>query len=86
MQVELNEAEVDGILANVKRGKDPPARVGFIQARNARHKKHTERLEQVLRALDNEAISVDQVDGLKETIEDYVVCYEHCRCSCLEFC
>jgi CCR4-NOT transcriptional regulation complex NOT5 subunit len=74
LQVEINEAELDGILANVKRGKDPPPRVARIQARNALHKKHTERLEQVLRALDNEAITVDQVDGLKEAIEDYLVC------------
>lgn len=77
IQVELNEAELDSILSNVKRGKDPPARAGRIQTRNALHKKHTERLEQVLRALDNEAISVDQVDGLKEAIEDYLVGSEH---------
>lgn len=77
-QVEINEAEVDGILANVKRGKEPPSRVGSIQARNALHKKHTERLEQVLRALDNEAITVEQVDGLKEAIEDYCVCSQYC--------
>ena len=85
LQVEINEAELDGILANVKRGKEPPARVGRIQARNALHKKHTERLEQVLRALDNEAISVQQVDGLKEAIEDYLVCSEN-RLACCEYC
>jgi chromosome condensin MukBEF complex kleisin-like MukF subunit len=72
-QVEINEGEMDSILASVKRGKEPPARVAKIQARNAVHKKHTERLEQVLRALDNEAISLEQVDNLKEGIEDYLV-------------
>eukprot|EP00892_Ulva_mutabilis_P000547 jgi/Ulvmu1/10493/UM064_0030.1 len=69
--VEMNEAEMENIRVQ-RRAKEPPARVARIQDRNAAHKKHQERLEQVLRALDNEALSVDQVDQLKETIEDYL--------------
>lgn len=73
VQVEMNEAEMENIRGAQRRAKEPPARVARIQDRNSAHKKHQERLEQVLRALDNEALSVEQVDQLKETIEDYLV-------------
>lgn len=73
MQVEVNEAEVESLMANVKRNKEPPQRARDLGALNVRHKLHTERLEQVQRALANEAISVAQVDALKDTIEMYIV-------------
>ena len=77
----MNEAEMENIRGAQKRAKEPPARVARIQDRNAAHKKHQERLEQVLRALDNEALSVDQVDQLKETIEDYLARSQPYQCS-----
>jgi CCR4-NOT transcriptional regulation complex NOT5 subunit len=74
VQVESNEAEVEGLLAAMsKKAKAPPARVDDLAARNKRHRLHTERLEQVQRALDNEAVSVEQVDGLKDDLADYIV-------------
>ena len=45
----------------------------MLQDLNTRHKMHTERLEQVQRALDNEAVTIEQVDAVKESLEDYIV-------------
>jgi hypothetical protein len=69
----VNEAEIEALLANVKRNKEPPPRTRSLQALNVRHKMHTERLEQVQRALDNEAITVEQVDDLKDALLMYIV-------------
>lgn len=73
VQVEVNEAEIEVLQSNVKRNKDPPPRARALHEINVRHKKHTERLEQVQRALMNDAVSVEQVDELKDSLEIYLV-------------
>lgn len=37
-----------------------------------RHKAHIVKLEQILRLLDNDGVSPDQVNEIKDFIEDYV--------------
>lgn len=68
----MNESEQEQLLA-IARKKDPPARVKVLTEQNARHKKHIERLEQILRALNNETLQFEQVDAIKDDFQDYLV-------------
>jgi CCR4-NOT transcription complex subunit 3 len=72
-QVEMNESEQEQLLATARK-KDPPARVKALTEQNSRHKKHVERLEQILRALNNETLQFEQVDAIKDDFQDYLVC------------
>ena len=60
-------------MSTVKRNKEPPPRARQLQELNVRHKRHTERLEQVQRALMNDAVSPEQVDELKDSVDIYIV-------------
>jgi Not1 N-terminal domain, CCR4-Not complex component len=84
----MYEADIEQTLANLKRKQDPPARTAAQQEKVHLLKGHIERLEQVQRALDNEAIEPEQVVDLKEAIEDFCVrlppptCHPSCHaCS-----
>ena len=49
-----------------------PPRVTHLEASADRHRAHVARLEQLLRLLDNEAIEVEDVEGVRELVDDYL--------------
>ncbi|KAJ0966377.1 hypothetical protein J5N97_027515 [Dioscorea zingiberensis] len=69
-QIDNFEAEVESL--SVKKGKTRPPRLTHLETSIARHKAHIMKLELILRLLDNDELSTDQVNDLKEFLEDYV--------------
>lgn len=69
-QIESFEAELEGL--TVKRGKTRPPRMTHLDDSIVRHKAHIVKLEQILRLLDNDGVSPDQVTDVKDLVEDYV--------------
>ena len=53
-----------------------PPRVTHLEASADRHRAHVARLEQLLRLLDNEAIEVEDVEGVRELVDDIVTVNE----------
>ena len=49
-----------------------PPRVTHLEASAERHRAHVARLEQLLRLLDNEAVEVADVEGVRELVDDYL--------------
>jgi Not1 N-terminal domain, CCR4-Not complex component len=70
-QVDEFESEVEG-LASTKRGKKPPPRLAHFEESISRHKQHVLRLEQMLRLLDNESLSVEEVTETRDMVDDYL--------------
>lgn len=72
-QIEEFEAEVEdiGSSSGKKKGKAPP-RVTHLEESIVRHKQHITRLEQMLRLFDNDEISTDDVEGIKDLVDDYL--------------
>lgn len=60
--------------SGARRGKAKaiPPRVTHLEASAERHRAHVARLEQLLRLLDNEAIDVEDVEGVMELVDDYL--------------
>ena len=74
-QVETLEAEEEALLATTKKGKKDQAkneRLSEITRLNERHKWHQNRLELLLRAVENGNVEVDQVNDVKDGIKYYV--------------
>lgn len=71
-QIDNFEAEVEGF--SVKKGKTKNPRLTHLETSIGRHKAHIMKLELILRLLDNDELSPDQVNDLKEFLEDYVEC------------
>ncbi|XP_020275994.1 CCR4-NOT transcription complex subunit 3-like isoform X2 [Asparagus officinalis] len=71
-QIDNFEAEVEGF--SVKKGKMKNPRLTHLETSIGRHKAHIMKLELILRLLDNDELSPDQVNDLKEFLEDYVEC------------
>lgn len=69
-QVEYFEAEVEGL--TVKKSKTRPPRLTHLEESINRHKQHIVKLEQILRLLDNDGVSPDHVNDVKDLVEDYV--------------
>lgn len=69
-QVNFFEAEMEGL--SVKKGKSRPPRLTHLEESISRHKAHIMKLEQILRLLDNDGLSPDQVNDVKDLVEDYV--------------
>ncbi|KAJ8512938.1 hypothetical protein OPV22_003372 [Ensete ventricosum] len=69
-QIDNFEAEVEGL--SVKKGKTRPPRLTHLETSIARHKAHIMKLELILRLLDNDELSPDQVNDVKDFLEDYV--------------
>ncbi|KAK9671701.1 hypothetical protein RND81_12G048600 [Saponaria officinalis] len=69
-QIDSFEAEMEGL--SVKKGKTRPPRLTHLEASIARHKAHVMKLELILRLLDNEELSPEQVNDVKDFLEDYV--------------
>ncbi|ONK74294.1 uncharacterized protein A4U43_C03F4770 [Asparagus officinalis] len=71
-QIDNFEAEVEGFSG--KKGKTKNPRLAHLETSIGRHKAHIMKLELILRLLDNDELSPDQVNDLKEFLEDYVEC------------
>ncbi|XP_058105837.1 uncharacterized protein LOC131249218 isoform X3 [Magnolia sinica] len=69
-QIDNFEAEVEGL--SVKKGKTRPPRLTHLEASIVRHKAHIVKLELILRLLDNDELSPEQVNDVRDFLEDYV--------------
>lgn len=75
-QCEKLEAHVDQIQSSVKKGKkldnNRQQQVDEATEKLSRHHWHQEKLEQMLRFLENDALEVEQINNLQEDIKYYV--------------
>ncbi|KAK4793359.1 hypothetical protein SAY86_023794 [Trapa natans] len=69
-QIDIFEAEIEGL--SVKKGKTRPPRLVHLETSIARHKAHIMKLELILRLLDNDELSPEQVNDVKDFLDDYV--------------
>ncbi|KAL8162876.1 hypothetical protein V2J09_014365 [Rumex salicifolius] len=69
-QVDAFEAELEGL--SVKKGKTRPPRLTHLETSITRHKAHILKMELILRLLDNDELSPEQVNDVKDFLEDYV--------------
>ncbi|XP_010672078.1 uncharacterized protein LOC104888733 isoform X2 [Beta vulgaris subsp. vulgaris] len=69
-QIDNFEAEMEGL--SVKKGKTRPPRLTHLETSIARHKAHIMKLELILRLLDNDELSAEHVNDVKDFLEDYV--------------
>ncbi|XP_075510347.1 uncharacterized protein LOC142546488 isoform X2 [Primulina tabacum] len=69
-QIDSFEAEVEGL--SVKKGKSRPPRLTHLETSISRHKAHIMKLELILRLLDNDELSPEQVNDVKDFLDDYV--------------
>ncbi|KAI3433476.1 hypothetical protein D9Q98_003288 [Chlorella vulgaris] len=69
--IEEFEAEAEAA-GTAKKGKKPPARVTLMEESIGRHRQHIMRLEQLLRLLDNDAVQAEDVEGVKDLVDDYL--------------
>jgi CCR4-NOT transcription complex subunit 3 len=73
LQIEQYEYEIEELAANLKKKAKPPPKLVALEEVVTVHKKHTIQLEKALRCLDNDAISSEDIDPLKEELEYYLV-------------
>ncbi|XP_047970884.1 general negative regulator of transcription subunit 3-like isoform X2 [Salvia hispanica] len=69
-QIDSFEAEIEGL--SVKKGKTRPPRLTHLEASITRHKAHIMKLELILRLLDNDELSPEEVNDVKDFLDDYV--------------
>ncbi|WRX24717.1 CCR4-Not complex component [Theobroma cacao] len=69
-QIDNFEAELEGL--TVKKGKTRPPRLIHLESSITRHKAHIMKLELILRLLDNDELSPEQVNDVKDFLDDYV--------------
>ncbi|KAF8007375.1 hypothetical protein BT93_K1396 [Corymbia citriodora subsp. variegata] len=69
-QIDIFEAEIEGLF--VKKGKTRPPRLTHLETSIARHKAHIMKLELILRLLDNDELIPEQVNDIKDFLDDYV--------------
>ncbi|KAG5403361.1 hypothetical protein IGI04_009480 [Brassica rapa subsp. trilocularis] len=69
-QIDSFEAELEGL--SVKKGKSRPPRLTHLETSITRHKDHIIKLELILRLLDNDELSPEQVNDVKDFLDDYV--------------
>ncbi|EEF36934.1 conserved hypothetical protein [Ricinus communis] len=69
-QIDSFEAEMEGL--SVKKGKTRPPRLMHLETSISRHKSHIMKLELILRLLDNDELSPEQVNDVKDFLDDYV--------------
>lgn len=69
-QIDSFEAELEGL--SVKKGKTRPPRLTHLETSITRHKAHIMKLELILRLLDNDELSPEQVNDVKDFLDDYV--------------
>lgn len=74
-QVDEYEFETEALHGSSRRGRKGGGNQGLLEELEIlveRHREHTERLEQVLRGLDNETLSADDVWEVRDLVEDYI--------------
>lgn len=69
-QIDSFEAEVEGF--QLKKGKAHSPHLVHLEDSITRHKLHLIKLELILRLLDNGGLSPDQVNEVKDFVEDYI--------------
>ncbi|RAL51962.1 hypothetical protein DM860_010680 [Cuscuta australis] len=69
-QIDIFEAELEGL--TVKKGKSKPPRMTHLETSITRHRAHIMKLELILRLLDNDELSPEQVNDIKDFLDDYV--------------
>ncbi|KAH7843705.1 hypothetical protein Vadar_019784 [Vaccinium darrowii] len=69
-QIDSFEAEIEGL--SVKKGKTRPPRLTHLETSIVRHKAHIMKLELILRLLDNDELSPEEVNDVKDFLDDYV--------------
>ncbi|XP_021725144.1 general negative regulator of transcription subunit 3-like isoform X2 [Chenopodium quinoa] len=69
-QIDNFEAEMEGL--SVKKGKARPPRLTHLETSISRHKAHVMKLELILRLLDNDELSAEHVNDVKDFLEDYL--------------
>ncbi|XP_010257713.1 PREDICTED: general negative regulator of transcription subunit 3-like isoform X2 [Nelumbo nucifera] len=69
-QIDCFEADIEGL--SVKKGKARPPRLTHLETSIARHKAHIMKLELILRLLDNDELSPEQVNDVRDFLDDYV--------------
>ncbi|KAF7801498.1 CCR4-NOT transcription complex subunit 3 [Senna tora] len=69
-QIDNFEAELEGL--SVKKGKNRPPRLTHLETSITRHKAHIKKCELLLRLLDNDELSPEQVNDVKDFLDDYV--------------
>ncbi|XP_035823610.1 general negative regulator of transcription subunit 3 isoform X6 [Zea mays] len=69
-QIDNFEAEIEGL--SIKKGKQRPPRLVHLETSITRHKAHIKKLESILRLLDNDELSPEQVNDVKDFLDDYV--------------
>ncbi|CAH1431508.1 unnamed protein product [Lactuca virosa] len=69
-QIDGFEAEMEGL--SLKKGKTWPPRLRHLESSIARHKAHILKLELILRLLDNDELSPELVNDVKDFTDDYV--------------
>ncbi|KAF1987563.1 CCR4-NOT transcription complex [Aulographum hederae CBS 113979] len=75
LQIETTEANAEALQATVKKGKKDTAkadRIAELERVTERHKWHQNKLELILRAMENGSVEADQVKELEEGIKYYV--------------
>lgn len=79
------EAEVEELQANVKKKQRPPQRLTELEDLVGRFKDHTDRLEKLLRCIDNETIQPEELEDLKGEMDMFLVrmraCHACMRCG-----
>ncbi|KAI7881701.1 hypothetical protein K492DRAFT_206681 [Lichtheimia hyalospora FSU 10163] len=76
-QVEMSEAQVETLQSTTKRGKKDHAkaeRIEELEHQITRHKHHVNRLELLLRLLENDRIATERVLEIKEDVQYYIEC------------
>ncbi|XP_057437678.1 uncharacterized protein LOC130729852 isoform X2 [Lotus japonicus] len=69
-QIDSFEAELEGL--SVKKGKNRPPRLTHLETSITRHKAHIKKCEFILRLLDNDELSPEEVNDVKDFLDDYV--------------
>ncbi|KAG4401821.1 hypothetical protein GLYMA_02G071300v4 [Glycine max] len=69
-QIDNFEAELEGL--SVKKGKNRPPRLTHLETSITRHKAHIKKCEFILRLLDNDELSPEEVNDVKDFLDDYV--------------
>lgn len=63
---------MESLNANRKKSQKPPPRLTHMEESVVRHKQHVGRLEQMLRLLDSDQITPEEVNEVKELLDDYL--------------
>lgn len=72
-EIESFEAELEDMgTAKAKKNAKPNPRVTHLDESISRHKQHVLRLEQLLRLMENDELSPEDVDGVKDLVDDYL--------------